>query len=258
MAARSQQNSPYASQCLWAQGCNAIETGWERTFWGSQTPKSHTSSSFSGPAGCAKAGQAPCLKWDRRHWDQSPPELKCCFSNRNTQGNDQIHCSSAHNCSMGMSGWPMPCRKARLVSYQPFLDFSKPVSSDRATELHSKIPAQKPLREAQQGGGSSKAGKSTAAGLRRGYRDSTAGKYLWRKDAELCMFPRLEMVLIYLLQRLWLFAAGFCWKQLFEAHLLPLVTQLCIWARTKHPLNSHKLQGILLFFSPLEKRKPFL
>lgn len=89
--------------------------------------------------------------------------------------------------------------------------------------------------------------------LRRGYRDSTAGKYLWRKDAELCMFSRLEMVLIYLLQRLWLFAAGFCWKQLFEALLLPLVSQLCSWARTKHPLNSHELQGILLFF-PLWKR----
>lgn len=46
------------------------------------------------------------------------------------------------------------------------------------------------------------AGKNLAAGLRRGYRNFTAGKYLWRKDAELCMFPRLEMVLIYLLQRL--------------------------------------------------------
>lgn len=36
----------------------------------------------------------------------------------------------------------MPCRRARLVSYQHLLDFSKPVSSDRATELSSKIPAQ--------------------------------------------------------------------------------------------------------------------
>lgn len=77
------------------------------------------------------------------------------------------------------------------------------------------------------------AGKSRVAGLRRGYKDSTAGKYLWRKDAELCMFPKLEMVLIYLLQRLWLFAAGFCWKQLFQAHLLPLLSLLCSWFRIK-------------------------
>lgn len=96
----------------------------------------------------------------------------------------------------------MPCRKARLVSYQHILHFSKSISSDRATELSSKIPAQQPLREHRRGGGSPKAGKSTAAELRRGYRNSTAGKYLWRKDAELCMFSRLEMVLIYLLQRL--------------------------------------------------------
>lgn len=115
-----------------------------------------------------------------------------------------------------------------------------------------------PAGSTWRGGGSPKAGKSTAAGLWRGYRDSTAGKYLWRKDADLCMFSRLEMVLIYLLQRLWLFAAGFCWKQLFEALLLPLVSQLCSWARTKHSLNSHKLQGILLFSPPLEKRKSII
>jgi len=45
------------------------------------------------------------------------------------------YCPRANNCSISMPGCPVPCRKAGMVSYQPFLDSSRPVRSDGDTEL---------------------------------------------------------------------------------------------------------------------------
>lgn len=148
-----------------------------------------------------------------------------------------------------MSGCPVPCRKARLISSQSLCDSSSPVKPDRATELSYQrvkiCPADAPGAHGKKQFAASRG--SPAAWFRRGYKDSTAGKYLWRKDAELCMFPRLEMVLIYLLQRLWLFAAAFCWKQLFQAHLLPLVSQPCSYFRIKLPKPTQTTRNSAFF-----------
>lgn len=151
----------------------------------------------------------------------------------------------------------MPCRKARLVSYQHFLHFSKPISSDRATELSSKIPAQQPREHMEKRGLTSSWEEHSCWALKGLLRFNSREIFMEKRCWAVHVFQAGDGFNLPLAKAV-IICCWFLLKAAIRGSPTPSGVTALQLSQNKTPPKLTQTTRNPAFFFPLEKRKPFL